>query len=349
MQLPARVEGPLFRGVLGLPTRLLRPLAGRPLRSEGQTLAPDLQAMIRLIALTGEPALGAVPAAESRTLYRRQTVLAGGEQPIGAVRDLAVGDRRGRLYTPRGVSGVGPLLVWFHGGGFLYGDLDTHDPGCRFLAERAGVRVLSVDYRLGPEHPFPAAFDDGEAVHRWVVEHASELEADPGRIGVGGDSAGGTLAAWVAIAAARHGLPLAFQLLLYPCADSRGGTDSRRRYNEGLVLTQAMFDAVDAEFLVGEGDALDPRASPVLADLPAGLAPAYVVTAGFDPLRDEGETYARKLADAGVPVELKRFPDQVHGFFHLVGVGRSGRAAMAEVADRAADGLRGATGTRRSA
>ena len=267
------------------------------------------------------------------------------------MRDLAVGDRRGRLYTPTGVSGVGPLLVWYHGGGFLYGDLDTHDPACRFIAERSGVRVLSVDYRLGPEAPFPAAFDDGAAAYRWVVANAASLDADPGRLAVGGDSAGGTLAAYVALVAAREGLPLAFQALVYPAADSRGDTESRRRYNHGLVLTQHMFDENGRHFLVGDGDRLDPRASPVLAEIPAGVAPAYVATAGFDPLRDEGETYARMLADAGVELELQRFPGQLHGFVHLVGVSRSGRAATQAVADRVADALRGAavTESRRSA
>jgi acetyl esterase len=351
MKLPDRIEGPLFRAVLGLPAPLLRPVGGRPLRCEGQTLAPDLQAMLRMMRLTGEPELGAVPVAQSRALYRRQTVLAGGDQPIGSVRDLAVGDRRGRLYTPRGVSEVGPLLVWFHGGGFLYGDLDTHDPACRYISERSGVRVLSVDYRLGPEAPFPAAFDDVAAAYRWVVAHAADLDADPARLAVGGDSAGGTLAAYVALVAAREALPLAFQALVYPATDSRGDTETRRRYNHGLVLTQHMFDEVTAHFLVGEDDELDPRASPVLAEIPEGVAPAYVVTAGFDPLRDEGETYARRLADAGVALELQRFPDQLHGFVHLVGVSRSGRAATQAVADRVADALRPAeaTDSRRSA
>ncbi len=349
MSVVDRVEGAVLRGVLGLPRPLQQLVAGRPRRSQGQVLATDVQAMLRLARLARKPELGSVSVVESRRHYRRQTEIAGGEQPIGSVRDLSVGVGRGRLYTPRGVSGVGPLLVWFHGGGFLYGDLETHDAGCRFLAEGAGVRVLSVDYRLGPEHPFPAAFDDSEAAYRWIVANAATLEADPDRIGVGGDSAGGTLAAWVAIAAARDGLPLAWQLLLYPCADSRGGSESRRRYDRGLMLTQTLFDEIDAHFLIGDGDARDPRASPLLADLPAGLAPAYVVTAGFDPLRDEGEAYARKLADAGVEIELRRFPGQLHGFLHVVGVGRSGRAAMREVADRVADALRSPRETRRSA
>jgi acetyl esterase len=340
MSLLERVESAAYRGVMALPRPLQQVVAGRPLRREGQTLATDQQATLRMMRLAREPELGSVPVPESRELYLRQTALTGGQQPIGSVRDVPVGDRSGRLYTPRGVTGTGPLLVWFHGGGFLYGDLDTHDPALRFLAERSGVRVLSVDYRLAPEHPFPAAVDDAEAAYRWIVGNAASLDADPARLAVGGDSAGGTLAADVAIAAAREGLPLAFQVLVYPGTDMRGGSDSRARYSRRLVLTQDLFDECERHYLVGVDDKSDPRASPLLADLPDGLAPAYVATAGFDPLRDEGEAFARRLADAGVELELHRFPDQLHGFLHLVGVGRSGRAAVTAIADRVADALR---------
>jgi acetyl esterase len=254
--------------------------------------------------------------------------------PVGAVRDLPVGDLPGRLYVPGGATSPGPLLVFFHGGGWIYGDLDTHDPVCRFLAERAGVRVLAVDYRLAPEHPFPAAYDDCAAAYRWVVEHAESLGADPARLAVGGDSAGGTLAATVAIVAATEGLPLAFQLLVYPASDMRGGSESRAMFAEGFFLTRQFMDAAQQSYLPRREDVIHPCASPVLADLPTGLAPAYVVTAGFDPLRDEGEAYARKLADAGVELELRRFPHLIHGFFNMVGPGRAGRAASEEIAVR---------------
>lgn len=334
MSVLERAERRFIRAVMGLPSRVQQPFAGRALRREGQTLATDLQTSLRLMRVTREPELGSLPVPESRRLYRRMTSLSAGRQPIGAARDVSVGERAGRLFVPTGVSGPGPLLVWFHGGGFVYGDLDTHDATCRFLAERSGVRVLLVDYRLAPEHPYPAAHDDCDASYRWVVEHAESLEADPARLAVGGDSAGGALAASVAIMAAREGLPLAYQLLAYPVTDMRGGTKSRRRYGRRLVLTTQFMDDAKASYLQGEGEDADPRVSPLLAELPDGLAPAYVVTAGFDPLRDEGEAYARKLADAGVTLELRRFPDQVHGFMHVVGVGRSSRAAMVEIAGR---------------
>ena len=213
----------------------------------------------------------------------------------------------------------------------MYGDLESHDPACRFLAERSGVMVLAVDYRLGPEHPFPAAYDDALAAYRWVVDHVDELGADVDRLAVGGDSAGGNLAAVVAIEAARTGLPLAHQLLVYPVTDALRDTASARLFGAGFYLTSEFMGLAERAYVV-DHDPRDPRISPAYADLPDGLAPAYVVTAGFDPLRDEGEAYARQLADAGVPVELRRFPGLIHGFFNIVGGGRSSRAANAEIA-----------------
>lgn len=334
MGLLHRAEAIAYRGLLGLPEPVQRLLAGRRLVRDGQTLASDVQLTLRLMRVTREPGLGDLPVPEARVLLRRQAALAGGDQPIGSVRDLAVADRPARLYIPSGAAEVGPLLVFLHGGGWVLGDLDSHDPVCRHLAEQARVRVLAIDYRLAPEHPFPAAYDDCLAAFRWVVDHGAQVGADPSRLAVGGDSAGGTLAASVAIAAAHEGLPLAFQLLVYPGTDMRGGTGSRAAFNEGLVLDQRFLDLSVDSYLPRPEDAVDPRASPLLADLPAGLAPAYVATAGFDPLRDEGEAYARRLGEAGVEVELRRFPDQVHGFLQMVGVGRTTRAAVAEVVSR---------------
>jgi acetyl esterase len=192
--------------------------------------------------------------------------------------------------------------------------------------------VLSVDYRLGPEHRFPACHDDADAAYRWVVEHAADLGADPARLAVGGDSAGANLAANAALTAARENLPLAYQLLVYPVTDATHDSRSAGLFAEGFYLTQAFMDLANASYLASETDLRDPRISPIHADLPAGLAPAYVATAGFDPLRDEGEAYARKLADAGVPVELRRFPDQIHGFLNAIGAGRTSRAAVGEIA-----------------
>ena len=336
-----RLEALTLKAALGLPEPVQRRLAGKPVVKDGQTLATDTQLMLRLQRLAREPGAETLPIPEGRLAILRQAAAAGGAQRIGAVRDLPVGDLGGRLYVPTDAPASGPLLVFFHGGGWIYGDLDSHDAICRFLAERSGVRVLAVDYRLGPEHPFPAAVDDTLQAYRWVVANAGSIGADPGRLAVGGDSAGGNLAAVTAIAAAREGLPLAFQLLVYPGTDMRGGTESRALFEDGFYLTKQFIDLAREHYVPDPGTHTDPRVSPLLAEIPPGLAPAYVATAGFDPLRDEGEAYARKLADAGVTVELKRYPDQIHGFFNVVGVGRTSRAANAEIAAklRAALGL----------
>lgn len=335
-----RLKGLALHAALGLPEQVQRRLAGRPVTIDGQTLAVDTQLMLRLERLVREPSTEDLPLDAGRRLLAKHTAIAGRDQPIGVVRDLDVGDRRGRLYVPTGAVSPGPLLVFFHGGGWVYGDLESHDPPCRFLAERSGVRVLSVDYRLAPEHPFPAGYDDAVAAYRWVVDNAASLDADVHRLGVGGDSAGGNLAAVTAIDAARGGLPLAFQLLVYPGTDSTRRTASRRLFGHDLYLTEEFMDRAMDRYVPDVDQRSDPRVSPLLADLPAGLAPAYVATAGFDPLRDEGEAYARKLADAGVEVELRRFSDQIHGFLNVVGVGRTARDASAEIAARLAVGLR---------
>ena len=337
MSIVERVKTVGLRGAMALPPRVQRVLAGRPLVVDGEPLAVDTQLMLRLQRVTREPGAETLAVPEGRQVILRHTRMSAGRQPVGEVRDLTVADLPARLYSPS--LDRGGLLVFFHGGGFMYGDLASHDPACRFLAERSGARVLAVDYRLGPEQPFPAAYDDAVAAFRWSVEHADELGVDPTRIAVGGDSAGGNLAAGVAIEAARAGLPLAFQLLIYPVTDAERDTASARLFDHGFYLTGAFMDLA-RESYVGVHDGRDPRISPLYADLPAGLAPAYVATAGFDPLRDEGEAYAARLREADGAVELRRFGDQIHGFFNVVGVGRSARAANAEIAAALRAGLR---------
>jgi len=341
-----RVKATILRTALGLPERVQRALAGRRVVVDGQTLAVDTQLMLRLERVVREPSTEGLPLEPGRRLLVKHAVIAGGRQPIGAVRDLPVAGRPARLYVPTGAFSPSPLLVFFHGGGWVYGDLDSHDPLCRFLAERSGVRVLSVAYRLAPEHPFPAAYDDAVAAYRWVVENAASLGADVTRLAVGGDSAGGNLAAGTAMEAARVGLPLALQLLVYPGTDATTTTASRRLFASGFYLSTEFMDQAVDRYVPDPAQRADSRVSPLLGDVPAGLAPAYVATAGFDPLRDEGEAYARKLADAGVEVELRRFPDQIHGFLSVVGVGRSARAASSEVANRLGAGLGSRPSTR---
>lgn len=334
MKLPPTVERAALSATMALPARVQRLLAGKPVVLDGQTLASDLQLMLRLQRLTRIPGAETLPMAQGREAIRHATVLTGGDQPIGSTRDLTLAKGlRARLYVPSGAPASGPLLVFLHGGGFMHGDLESHDPGCRFLAERSGVRILAVDYRLGPEHRFPAAYDDAVAAYGWAVEHAEELGTTPGQIGVGGDSAGGNLSAGVAIEAARRGWPCRVQLLIYPATDARRSTSSADLFAEGFYLTRAYMDLANASYASSDADLDDPRYSPSYADLPGGLAPALVYTAGFDPLRDEGEAYARRLVDAGVQVEMTRFPDQIHGYFNVVGVGRSSIAANTVMAE----------------
>jgi acetyl esterase len=234
----------------------------------------------------------------------------------------AAGPLRARHYQPPNVSGSQKpsLLVFFHGGGFVIGDLDTHDEACRMLCRYAGVQVLSVDYRLAPEHPFPAAVDDALAAFRWAAAHASELGADAERVAVGGDSAGGNLSAVTAQLAARDGGPApALQLLIYPAVDlTTARAASGRLFAEGFYLTENDRQWAARHYFSGsERDATDPRASPALADDLSGLAPAVVITGGFDPLRDEGEAYAEALRKAGTRVVLDRAPELIHGFINM--------------------------------
>jgi len=349
------VERRLLTTVLGLPEGLQRRLAGRPVVLDGDTLATDLQLMLRLKRVARLPAVETLPIDKARAATRHEAAQAGGDLPIGEVRDLTVAGLPARLYVPTSSTGGSngastgasdPLLVFFHGGGFFVGDIDTHDAPCRLIAERAGVRVLSVEYHQGPEHPFPAAHDDAERAYHWVVDHARELGADPERLGVGGDSAGGNLAAATAIHAARTGLPCRLQLLVYPLTDARHGARagseeflSMRLFDEGFFLSRLFMDRASESYVADEAHLDDPRFSVILADLPEGLAPAYLCTAGFDPLRDEGEAYADLLEKAGVTVTRRRFDGLIHSFFNVTGAGRSGPAAVAEIADAVRAGL----------
>lgn len=341
MSAQTAVESVVAKVALGLPMPVLRRLGGEPLVLDGQTLAADLQFLLRVQRLAGKDRLGNPSVADGRAAMTANAAIAGGNQRIGSARDLEVAGLRARHYLPTGPrpTAPGPLLVFFHGGGFLYGDLDSHDAPCRFLAEQSGVPVLAIDYRLGPEGPFPSAFDDAEAALSWVHDNAERLGVDPQRVGVAGDSAGGNIAAWTAIAAARAGLPLAFQLLVYPCVDADRATESLRLFGDGLYLTAEAITNFNDIYLPTAEARADERVNLLDIDLPEGLAPAVVVTAGFDPLRDEGEAYAARVAAAGVEVDLRRFDDQIHGFLNIVGIGHSSRAAVAEIAAKVRVGL----------
>jgi acetyl esterase len=315
----------VFVRAMSLPERAQRAIAGKPVVVEGNELALQAQLMLRLQKIAREPATETLPLAEGRIAMSRQARMAGGRQLIGEVHDCTVQGAEGpldaRLYVPQALrgSGPGPLAVFFHGGGMSRGDLDSHDALCRFLTEQSGVRVLAVDYRLAPEHPFPAGIEDAWAAYTWVSDHADEYGADPARMAVAGDSAGGYFAAATAIRAAQEGRALAFQLLIYPVTEQCARTRSRDLFAEGFYLTRLFMERAEEDYLAG-ADPTDPRASVLLAKIPDGLAPAYLCTAGFDPLRDEGDAYAAKLQEAGVEVEHERFMGHIHGFANLLAV-----------------------------
>ena len=245
-----------------------------------------------------------------------------------------------RLYTPDGLTPGSPLLVFFHGGAWVTGSLISHDPLCRFLAAHAGVRVLAVGYRLAPENPFPAAVDDAVAAFAYAREHAADLGADPGAIAVGGDSAGGGLAAVVSYLAARAGRPApAFLLMFYPHCDTANRSASRDLFGTGFGLTDVDIEWYTDQYLPPGVDRSDPRVSVAQAADLSGLPPTYLVTGGFDPLRDEGELFARRLAEAGVGVTLRREPDLIHGFANMLGISVRCREAVAQAAGALRVGL----------
>ena len=344
-----RAKAALLPRLLSQPESRLRPLAGRPVRLDGHELSVRTQLMLRLMRVVREKgAEEYADLARGRAAVVRQARVAGGRLPVGRVDERTVrgaaGPLRARLYVPTGVTEPGPLLVFFHGGGMVYGDLDSHDATCRFLAEEAGVRVLAVDYRLAPEHVFPAGVDDAWAAYDWVVGNAADYDALPDRLAVGGDSAGGYLAAATALRAAQERVPLAFQLLIYPMTEMCSRRPSRSTFAEGFYLTKGFMDRCEDAYLAG-GDPTDPRASVLHAGLSpevvARLAPAYLVTAGFDPLRDEGQAYARKLEEAGATVEHHLEPGEVHGFANVLGFEHSGLDAMRRAAAALKAGLGG--------
>jgi len=230
-------------------------------------------------------------------------------------------------------TGILPVLVFFHGGGWVVGNIESHEAMCRHLANRAECAVVAVDYRMGPEHKFPAAVDDCFAATGWVADNGASLGIDPRRLAVGGDSAGGNLGAVVSLLARDKGAPrIACQLLIYPATDAAMRHDSIARYAEGYVLTRATMRWFYDQYLRTPEDAADWRVSPLLASDLAGLPPAFVLTAGYDPLCDEGDAYAARLAAAGVPVTHRRFPGQVHGFVTNGRVIRAAETALDEAA-----------------
>jgi len=330
-----RLERLMARVLLRLPHRTLIRLSGKPqIVVDGQTLHPEIQFLLAARKLRNAHPLRAETAP-----LARQRMLAESRRYAGDPIALVVHDVRvlshghvlaARHYAPPGHGGPHPLLVFFHGGGFALGDLETHDEACRILCQRAGVHVLSVAYRLAPEHPFPAAIEDGESAFRWALENAASLGADPSRVGVGGDSAGGNIAAVVSQSARAHGTPPAFQFLVYPAVDRHETRPSHDFFAEGYFLERADIDFFNRCYGTTHLS-LDERVSPLRAGSPPAV-PTVVITAAFDPLRDEGEAYAAWLAEHGTPTVLRRMPGMIHGFINLTSVSPAADLAVTEIA-----------------
>jgi acetyl esterase len=303
------------------------------------TLDPDAAAVFKAFQEAGRPPYETVSPTEARELYLKGRVVSNPEPPeLASVEPLVIPSPAGpipaRIYTPakpRQTNGLAPCLVFYHGGGWVIGDLDSHDVVCRKLADEGELIVISVDYRLAPEHKFPAAVDDAIEAAKWIAANAKRLGIDASRLMVGGDSAGGNLAAVVAIAARDgNGPAIAGQLLIYPATDFAMAHPSHSEPETSLLLTHSVIRWFSNHYL-GDADINDWRASPARAKTLAGLPPAYVLTAGADPLRDEGDEYARRLKEAGVPVTHRTFPGQFHGFFTMGKLLQQANVAATEI------------------
>jgi acetyl esterase len=290
------------------------------------TLDPDAALVFKAFQEAGRPPYETLTPVEAREYYRQARVVTNPEPPLlKSVEPLAIEAAEGlipaRIYTPRTLrqsNGLAPCLVFFHGGGWVIGDLDTHDVVCRKLADEGQLIVISVDYRRAPEYKFPAAIDDAIAATAWIADHAGQLGIDATRLCVGGDSAGGNLAAVVAIAARESKRPaIAGQVLVYPATDFAMTHPSHREPETSILLTHTVIRWFRDHYLTSAADGDDWRASPARLKTLTGLPPAYVLTAGADPLRDEGEEYAKRLEQAGVAVTYRTFPGQFHGFFTM--------------------------------
>lgn len=303
-------------------------------------LDPDAAAVYKLVQEAGRPAYETLTASEARAYYAQARFATNPEAPeLARVAPLSIPAPHGaipaRLYVPKQPrlrDGLSPALVFFHGGGWVIGDLESHDVVCRQLAVEGALIVIAVDYRLAPEHKFPAAADDAIAATKWIAANARELGIDAARLAIGGDSAGGNLAAVVALAARDgDGPAIAGQVLIYPATDFAMTHGSHSEPETSVLLTHSVIRWFRDHYLSGAADIHDWRASPARAKNLAGLPPAYVLTAGADPLRDEGYEYAARLEQAGVPITYKHFPGQFHGFFTMGKLLNQANVAVGEI------------------
>ncbi len=301
-------------------------------------LDATIDAILKQMAANPAPKMWEVGAPQARAMYLGMRDLFDAKGvAIGKVDSVEIpgpgGPMAARIYTPVGMTGrVTPACVYYHGGGWVIGDLDTHDAACRMLANESGCRVISVDYRLAPENKFPAAFDDAYAALVWTEKNALDHSINPNRLAVAGDSAGGNLAAAVALHARLKGGPkLSFQALIYPVTQARADTRSMHDLAAGYVLEKASMDWFFDQYLDAGADLNDPRVSPLAAPDVSGVAPAFVLVAGYDPLKDEGKDYAAKLKAAGVPATLVEYDSMIHGFITMGGVAPQAAQALKEI------------------
>lgn len=300
-------------------------------------LTPAMRALLEAMEAQGAPPLEQMSVPDARASALQGLALAGDPEPVAHVSEQLIPVRGGeagvRIYRPDG-DGPFPGLVYFHGGGWVICDLDTHDPLCRAIANRAGAVVVSVDYRRAPEHTFPTALDDCHEATRWVAAHAATLGIDPERLAVGGDSAGANMAAVIAVRCHdAGGPPLALQVLVYPPTDLTSfDTPSYREFGHDHFLTIEATRWFVAQYLARPEDARHPEASPAFIENLRGLPRALVITAECDPLCDESEAFGRRLEAAGVPVTISRYPGVIHAFLGMLGAVAEARQAVDEIA-----------------
>jgi acetyl esterase len=313
-------------------------------------LDPQAQAFLEQAAAAGGPPMHELPVGQVRELVSGLFGTNGDPEAVGAVSNRLIPGPGGhipiRVYSPRDESAV-PVLVYFHGGGWVAGDLDAYDGTCRALTNAAGCAVVSVAYRLAPEHKFPAAPEDCYAALQWVAANAAVFGGDTTRLAIGGDSAGGNLTAVVAhMSRDRGGPALVFQLLIYPVTDYNFNTTSYQKNADGYLLTKDTMVWFWNHYLRDDADGSSPLASPLRSANLLGLPPALVITAEFDPLRDEGEAYGARLGEAGVPTAVKRYEGMIHGFFSLSAVFDQGRLAITDAAASLRTAFRGGAASR---
>ncbi|WP_078596431.1 alpha/beta hydrolase [Evansella clarkii] len=299
-------------------------------------LDPQAKFILDQLEAAGGPEMHTLTPEEARASIDLSP-LAGEPEQVGKVENRTIpvegGEIAVRIYTPVG-EGPFPALVYYHGGGWVIGDLDTVDVPCRLLTNQANCVVVSVDYRMAPEHKFPIPADDSYAAAKWVAENAATINVDKDRVAVGGDSAGGNLAAAVSLMARDRGeFSIAFQMLIYPVTNHSFATPSYLENGEGYFLTKDSMVWFWNHYLRNEEDGINPYASPLQSEDLSGLPPALVLTAGFDPLRDEGEAYAERLKEAGVEVEVTRYEGMIHGFFWMPGALDEGRKSFGQAAE----------------